>query len=163
MVIEHRYSMVFVKKGKTIKQYPIALSQNPIGHKKKQGDNRLPEGEYRIIQKAKGPFSGVAAAEYLGLAWMRINYPNSHDADDAHKKGVISLEQKQRIVQANEKLKEPPKNTPLGGGIGIHGWIEDWNSSRKLDLTWGCISMRNADIVKLYPLVEVGAPLIIHP
>jgi murein DD-endopeptidase MepM/ murein hydrolase activator NlpD len=163
IAIKHQYKMVLIKNGKITKQYPIALSQSPLGHKVKQGDNRLPEGEYRIIQKARGPFSGVAAAEYLGVAWMRINYPNNQDAQDGHRKGLISLKQKESIIKANNSGKEPIKNTKLGGGIGIHGWIDDWNSSKKLNLTWGCISMRNTDILDLYPLIELQTPIIIYP
>ena len=33
-----------VKNNKVLKKYKIALGRNPIGHKKKEGDKKTPEG-----------------------------------------------------------------------------------------------------------------------
>lgn len=52
IAIKHEYRMYLYFDSVLQKKYEIALSQNPYGHKEKQGDNRLPEGEYLIIEKA---------------------------------------------------------------------------------------------------------------
>lgn len=154
--------MGFYSKSKLQKEYIIALSQNPVGHKMQQGDNRLPEGEYRIIQKSRGPFTGNYA-DYFGTAWIRINYPNDFDAENGFARGLISKEERDKIFKANEQGKTPPKDTKLGGGIGIHGWAGDWVADGSQNLTWGCISMHNKDIDELYDLIPLNTKIFILP
>lgn len=156
------YRMYLCSKGKKLKEYAIALGQAPLGHKQQQGDNRTPEGEYRIIQKSLGPFSGNYA-EFLGDAWMRINYPNNFDAAAGLKKGKITAAQKEAIVKANASGKEPLKTTVLGGGIGLHGWAGNWTDNGQQNLTWGCISLNNGDLLDLYKRIGLQTPIIIHP
>lgn len=164
LLIAHKseYRMNLFAKGKLLKTYVIALGQEPIGPKQKQGDNRTPEGDYKIIQKVRGPFSGDYS-QYLGVAWMRINYPNNADAINAYKSGLITESQKNAIISANNSGKEPPKNTKLGGGIGIHGWYGNWPATDKQNLTWGCISIQNDDLSDLYGRVGCGTRIIILP
>lgn len=140
----------------------IALGQNPIGHKQQQGDNKTPEGNYRIIQKTVGPFTGNYVA-YLGTRWMRLNYPNNNDAHDGLTRGAITTAQYKAIITANNTGKEPLKTTSLGGGIGIHGWNGAWPGSDKLNLTWGCISLQNSDNEDLFNRVKTGCRVIIIP
>jgi murein L,D-transpeptidase YafK len=126
-----------------------------------QGDNKLPEGEYYIIQKAKGPFAGKWG-HYLGKRWMRISYPNKKDAISGLKRKIITQKQYDEILKATKEQKEPPKSTKLGGGIGIHGWIEeDWSNDENRDLTWGCITMHNKDIIEFYDLLKGKVKIII--
>lgn len=155
------YRMKLYAKGKLLKTYRIALGQSPLGHKEMQGDNRTPEGTYKIIQKSRGPFSGDYA-HYLGVAWMRLNYPNNADAINGFKKGLITEAQKNAILKANDAGKEPPKNTKLGGGIGIHGWYGSWPGDDKQNLTWGCISMQNNDLDDIYGRVPLGTTIVIR-
>ncbi len=154
------YRMKLYAKGKLLKTYRIALGQEPIGHKIQQGDNRTPEGVYKIIQKSRGPFYG-AYANYLGVAWMRLNYPNNEDALNGFKSGLINTSEKNSIINANNSGKEPPKNTKLGGGIGIHGWSGSWPANDQQNLTWGCISVQNSELDDLYNRVPVGTTIII--
>ncbi|CAN5160797.1 hypothetical protein BH09BAC5_BH09BAC5_23990 [soil metagenome] len=154
------YRMKLFAKGKLLKTYIIGLGQEPNGHKVQQGDNRTPEGEYKIIQKSRGPFYG-AYANYLGDAWMRINYPNNTDAENGFKKGLIFANEKEAIIKANNAGNEPPKNTKLGGGIGIHGWSGKWPGDDKQNLTWGCISLQNEELDDLYQRVPVGTTIVI--
>lgn len=139
----------------------IALSQSPIGHKVKQGDNKMPEGQYKITEKNRGPFGGNYAA-YFGPAWMRISYPNSYDAGIALNNKLINQKQHDAIVNSTNKGVQPSSSTPIGGGIGIHGWAGDWPASTK-HLTWGCISMQNGDLDKFYELIPVGTRIVILP
>lgn len=65
--------------GKVIRRYRIALGRNPVGHKLYQGDNRTPEGRYRIdMRNANSQF-------YRSL---RISYPDNTDRDVALTVGV---------------------------------------------------------------------------
>ncbi|MGD9201828.1 MAG: peptidoglycan DD-metalloendopeptidase family protein [Chitinispirillia bacterium] len=162
IAVKHRYKMYYLRRGKKYTIYEIALSQNPMGHKVMQGDNRLPEGAYRIIQKARGPFGG-AYGKYFGPVWIRINYPNNFDAKIAFQNSLISRSDYDRIVNANNSGKWPPKNTKLGGGIGLHGWNGQWDIKGNRHLTWGCISMQNGDIESLYGHIPVGTKILILP
>lgn len=162
VAVKHEYTLTHYKDGGIAGRYDIALSQEPVGHKQVVGDNRLPEGEYRIIQKARGPFSHGAYAHYLGVAWMRLSYPNNYDARAGLAGGSITRAEHDRIVAANNAGTEPPKNTALGGGIGIHGWAGDWPEDTRA-LTWGCISMRNEDLARFYGEVSLGTTILILP
>ena len=156
------YRMHLFASGKLVKTYVIGLGQQPIGHKQKQDDNRTPEGRYFIIQKALGPFPGMFRA-YLGTRWLRINYPNDDDARAGLAKGLIDKLQFAKILAANKEGREPPKDTALGGGIGIHGWNGNWPGPDKQNLTWGCLSLPNNDLEDLYDRVSVGTPIVILP
>jgi hypothetical protein len=156
-----KYRMQLYYKGKLQKTYIIGLGQEPIGHKQQQGDNRTPEGDYRIIEKAVGPFTG--ANPYLGNRWMRINYPNSADAKAGLAKEFITQSECDKIISANKKGTEPLKTTKLGGGIGIHGWYGTWPGDDEQDITWGCISMQNVDVEDVYDRIGLQTRIIINP
>ncbi|MBN2694526.1 L,D-transpeptidase [bacterium] len=163
IVIKSEYKLYLYIDDKVEKVYEIGLSQSPIGDKQIKGDNKMPEGVYYIVQKAKGPFEGKWGA-YLGKRWLRVSYPNSKDAKRGLKKGIITQKEYDKIVEAEKKKIEPPKNTALGGGIGIHGWIEeDWDNNGDRDLTWGCIVMHNKDIEELYDKTPLKTKLVIKP
>ena len=69
-----------IKDDKILRKYDIALGQNPIGHKKFEGDKKTPEGYYFIDGKnAKSKY-------FLSL---HISYPNYHDEQVALKKKKI--------------------------------------------------------------------------
>jgi hypothetical protein len=162
VAVKHTHRMTRYRDGEAINRYDIALSQEPVGHKQVQGDNRLPEGEYRLIQKARGPFTDGAFARFLGVAWIRLNYPNNHDARAGLARGIISRKEHDSIIAANNDGRWPPKNAALGGGIGIHGWAGTWPEDTRA-LTWGCISMRNEDLAEFYDSVSVGTRVLILP
>lgn len=163
IVIKSEYKLYLYENDKIKKTYEIGLSQEPIGNKEKKGDNKMPEGEYEIIQKAKGPFEGKWG-HYLGKRWMRINYPNLKDAEKGLKNKKISQKEFDSLKKAYKEKTTPPNNTYLGGGIGIHGWLEsDWEEEDNRDLSWGCIVMHNKDIEELYDLIKVGIKIIIKP
>lgn len=165
VVVKHRYRMYVLQRGALTKTYEVALSQSPLGHKERAGDNRLPEGEYRICEKTKGPFGRTPWWNaFLGPAWLGINYPNVHDAKGALARKLISRADHDAIVAAARRNGTPPKGTRLGGGIGIHGWLEsDWREDGGRDLTWGCISMHNADLEAFFNTVPLGTAILIRP
>jgi murein L,D-transpeptidase YafK len=154
--------MKLYEEGKFVQEYRIALGQSPVGHKVIQGDNRTPEGQYRIIEKSVGPFGG-AYGSFLGSRWMRLNYPNTWDAELGLRKKSISKAQFEQIEKANHEGREPLKTTKLGGGIGIHGWSGNWPERDRQNLTWGCISMEQAELEAMYSIVKKGCVVLIYP
>lgn len=157
-----RYRMGLYNKGELVKTFVIGLGQTPVGHKVRQGDNRTPEGDYRVIQKTRGPFRG-RYGRYLGVGWMRLNYPNEQDAESGFAQGLISETEKEQIIAANRDGREPPKSTRLGGGIGIHGWWGSWPGEDRQDLTWGCLTLQNRQMEELFRRIEVGTRVMIYP
>jgi len=71
--------MRLYRDGKLIRTYSILLGDAPAGHKRQQGDERTPEGEYRI--SGRNPNSRF----HLSL---RVSYPNAADRKQAQARGV---------------------------------------------------------------------------
>lgn len=133
---------------KLFKTYAIALGNNPIGHKQRQGDGATPEGEYYITHR--NPKSNY----YLSLG---LSYPNAQDAAAGLKRGLISKAQHDTIVAALGQQAKPLQNTKLGGDIFIHGGGID------RDWTLGCVALKNEAIKELFDLLPVKTPVKIVP
>lgn len=161
IAVKHAYQISLCEKGQVKHTLPIALGQDGRQRKTTDGDNRTPVGEYRITQKARGPFDGDYGA-YLGAAWLRLNYPNSFDARTALIENRITKKEHDRIVAAAQHGSLAPTDTSLGGGIGIHGWINDWPDGNH-HLTWGCLSLRKADLLQVHDWVGKGTRVLILP
>ena len=71
--------MELLRGGKVVKTYRILLGDAPVGHKTRQGDERTPEGRYRIT------FRNDKSRYHLSL---RVSYPNAADSAQARKRGV---------------------------------------------------------------------------
>jgi lipoprotein-anchoring transpeptidase ErfK/SrfK len=58
--------------------------------------------------------------------------------------------------------ENPLKARWLGivGGVGIHGTAQEWSIGSRA--SHGCIRMRVADVIDLYPRVPVGSPVLIR-
>lgn len=65
--------------GRLLRRYRVALGDAPVGHKYRQGDERTPEGRYRIN------FRNGRSRFHLSL---RVSYPNADDRARALKAGV---------------------------------------------------------------------------
>jgi hypothetical protein len=64
-------------------------------------------------------------------------------------------------VKVPTLIKPREKNTRLGGGIGFHGWIQEWENSGPRHLSWGCVVMHIYDIKRLYDQLPEGAMVVI--
>lgn len=73
--------MTLLRDGRIVKSYRILLGDAPIGHKRQQGDERTPEGRYRIT------FRNDKSRFHLSL---RVSYPNEADRRQARARGVDS-------------------------------------------------------------------------
>ena len=71
--------MELLRDGKVLHSYRIALGDAPIGRKRQQGDERTPEGDYRIT------YRNAQSRFHLSL---RVSYPNQADREQAGKRGV---------------------------------------------------------------------------
>lgn len=71
--------MELLRQGRVIAAYRIALGDAPAGHKQRQGDERTPEGDYRIT------YRNGRSRYHLSL---RISYPNDADLRQARLRGV---------------------------------------------------------------------------
>ncbi len=71
--------MQLLRDGRVLRSYRIRLGDAPTGHKHQQGDERTPEGGYRI--------SGRNPASRFHLS-LRVSYPNEADRRQARLRGV---------------------------------------------------------------------------
>ena len=121
--------------GQPIRTYKIALGKNPIGHKRKQGDKKTPEGRYYI--DGRNPDSNY----HLSL---KISYPNPKD------------------WAAADRYGHSPGNMIMIHGLpNGKEWIRDVHTSK--DWTDGCIAVNNEEIREIWSLVEDGTPIHIWP
>lgn len=140
-------------------EYDVSFGQAK-GQKLVQGDNKTPKGMYFVIQKHRGNFDGPYGA-YYGGHWIKINYPNKYDADRAAAQQMISRQEQAAITAAWEKRAATLESTKLGGGIGFHGWVKEWDNSGPRHLSWGCVVMHVYDIQKLYDQIPEGTMVVI--
>ena len=121
--------------GAPVKQYKIALGKNPVGPKENAGDEKTPEGLYRILEHKK------QSAFHLAL---RVSYPDEHDT--AHAKAL-------GVQPGSDIMIHGMKN-----GLGFIGRMHRW-----IDWTAGCIAVTNSEIEQIGNLVANGTPVEICP
>lgn len=71
--------MELLRDGEVVRAYRVALGDAPEGHKREQGDEKTPEGDYRI------DFRNGQSRFHLSL---RVSYPNVEDSAQAQARGV---------------------------------------------------------------------------
>jgi murein L,D-transpeptidase YafK len=141
VVEKSKYKLTVYYQNKPIKSYAIVLGANPRDDKIREGDKRTPEGLFHVKEL------------YYHSEWSKfilLDYPNQ----DSWRK--FSLAKSRGEVKANDDI---------GGEIGIHGVEKgkDWIIDRKINWTWGCISLKNKDVDEIYPLLRKGTTIeILH-
>ncbi len=115
------------------------------GDKEWSGDRRTPRGEFYVCLKNEN------SQYYKALG---LSYPDKEDAERGWAAGVISEEERDRIVQAIDRGLQPDWTTALGGAIEIHG--------EKGGLTDGCVAVGNPVMDCLWPVVELGCRVRIY-
>ncbi len=140
--------------GGGLRVFPIALSRQPIGAKRRRGDQRIPEGAYHI--------AGTPRASRFHL-FLPIDYPSPADADRGLVEGVISRAVHRRILAAHAAGRMPPQDTALGGLLGFHGEGARWRGDLDLDWTEGCIAVEDEAIRWLAQHAKRGTPVSIRP
>ncbi|MGF1753421.1 L,D-transpeptidase family protein [Vibrio makurazakiensis] len=117
-----------------IREYRIALGKDPKGHKLHEGDNRTPEGNYRLeyVTEESGFYRSV-----------HISYP--HRAD---------------IIRAGVYGLSPGGNIKIHGLKNGESKSPDFIQS--FDWTNGCIALTNSEMDEFIELVEMGTPIHIE-
>jgi murein L,D-transpeptidase YafK len=127
--------------GRLLKSYAISIGSGNPGPKRRRGDQKTPEGRYRIDRR----FVSKKFHRFL-----HISYPNEADQkafQDAIRAGVIQ------------------PDAHIGGSIGIHGEKSghEWLPHKWMDWTQGCIAVDNDEAEELYRAVGRNALVIISP
>ena len=152
--ISKRKKSVYVYRGTTlIKRFVADFGNNVSSDKVQRGDLRspddwrTPEGTFFVV--SKNPNSKFYKA-------LVLNYPTAEDARRGFKQGLISQNEFDAIVRAEENATMPPMNTMLGGWIEIHGD----GTGGGTNWTQGCIAIENDKMDELWPLIKVGTPVL---
>jgi murein L,D-transpeptidase YafK len=145
--------------GKVVGTFEVGFGQSG-GRKRREGDLRTPLGMYFVVERSKGPFTGKYAA-FFGGHWIKVNYPNAFDAEWGRREGLLTAGQERRIAKAWRERRLTWQGSALGGGIGFHGWAEDWDLNGPRRLSWGCVVMRNADIAAAFPQIPIGTMVVV--
>lgn len=149
------------ERGVLVKTAEIGLGQG-TGPKIRQGDLKTPKGMYFVLEKRHGKFSGDYG-EYYGGYWIKLNYPNAFDAARGLAEGWIDASRANSIAKAWWARSATDQRTKLGGGIGMHGWIEEWVApdGGAAHLSWGCVVMHLRDVADIFERVPIGATVVI--
>jgi hypothetical protein len=141
--------------GGAVFTFAAAFGREPVDTKRAAGDERTPEGEYRVA----GPARPSRFHRFLP-----IDYPSVADADLALAEKRISASDHRRIVDAHRRGALPPQDTALGGLLGVHGEGARWRGeSKALDWTHGCIALPDAELDFVIDRVTRGTPVTIVP
>ncbi|MGB0562500.1 MAG: L,D-transpeptidase family protein [Spirulinaceae cyanobacterium] len=124
-----------------IKSYPVVFGSAPEGDKFYEGDRKTPEGIYRVRDLYPHP------------AWSKfiwLDYPNPQS------------------WRGHLQAKLTGQISPLasiGGEIGIHGVPEGQEGliEKRNNWTWGCVSLKNADVDEIYTVIDQGTVVEIRP
>ena len=148
IVVVKENRMLYLMSGETlVEKWRVALGSHPDGNKQKAGDGRTPVGEYKICTRDKRSRHHL----FLGL-----DFPNRKDADRMLGEGLVSERRHQEIYSRVNQGLLPPQDTPLGGGMGIHGG----GTSR--DWTGGSIALDDDVIEILWGACPNGTPVVIY-
>lgn len=137
VVVEKEARLLKLMSGDTvIESFAISLGDSPVGHKQREGDEKTPEGRYRI------DWRNPNSSYYKSL---HISYPNQSDRD-----------------AAQARAESPGGDVFIHGlpnGMGEMGSLfagRDW--------TDGCIAVNDNEAMELiWQQVKNGTPLEILP
>lgn len=135
VVVKSERVMQIVKNGAVIRSYQVALGQDPVGHKTRQGDKKTPEGAYLLDwRKARSEFYKA----------IHISYPNEADRMKARRNGVAP--------GGDIMIHGLPRGKEIVGEL--HSVI-DW--------TRGCIAVTNEEMDEIWEMIPDGTPIEIRP
>lgn len=128
-------TLTLLHHGSALKTYRVSLGGQPVGHKRREGDERTPEGVYTLDYR-KADSSAHRA--------LHISYPNGADQARARAAG------------------EDPGGLIMIHGLwnGV-GWLGRLHRLR--DWTDGCVAVTNREMDEIWRAVPVGTPIEIRP
>ena len=113
---------------KVVQTYHIALGDSPAGHKRQEGDERTPTGNYKLDYKNE------KSSYYRSI---HVSYPNAADKAQAKKRGVSP---------GGDIMIHGQKN-----GFGHLAAI-----TQKRDWTDGCIAVTNDEMDEIMAVYKAG-------
>lgn len=127
-------TMYLLRDDEILRSYRIAMGANwDQGHKQREGDERTPEGTYRI------DWRNPDSVAHLSL---HISYPNDDDIEQARRGGF-----------------DPGGNIMIHGLP--NGWGAVGGLHRFVDWTDGCIAVRNDEMREIWSFTPNGTPITI--
>lgn len=136
LVDKKRRLIHLMRQEQILATYTMALGGNPTGHKKKEGDEKTPEGRYIFEVK------NLKSEYHLSLG---INYPNRKDKDDAFKSGI-----------------KDPGDAIMIHGLP-NSWVKRKFIRHPRDWTKGCMAVTNAEIEEIFARMPLGGMIEICP
>jgi len=127
--------LTLLRNGTALKTYRVALGRVPAGAKEYEGDQRTPEGVYRI------DFHKSDSDYHLAL---HVSYPEQPDIDRAAAQGFSA-----------------GSDIMIHGLPNGRGWIGRFH--RRKDWTAGCIAVADFEIEEIYRVVPDGTSIEIRP
>ncbi len=135
LVLKRDHKLFLLSGDQIVKTYSVALGSGGLAPKRRQGDDKTPEGLYRI------DYRNPASRFHLAL---HISYPDQSDKEQARKMGV-----------------SPGGDIMIHGlgsefeSLGEKQYLYDW--------TAGCIAVTDSEIEEIWRLVPDGTPVDIRP
>ncbi|WP_295583073.1 L,D-transpeptidase family protein [uncultured Lamprocystis sp.] len=128
--------MQLLNRGKVLREYRIALGDNPRGHKMREGDESTPVGDYLLDWR--NPRSNYYKS-------IHVSYPNERDRALAKLLGV------------------DPGGMIMVHGMPNHIRSETVRAEyRRRDWTNGCIAVQDHEMDEIWRLVRDGTPIRIQ-
>jgi murein L,D-transpeptidase YafK len=127
--------LTLFSKERVIKTYKVTLGGDTVGPKEREGDNKTPEGIYKIDSRNKN------SRYHLSL---HVSYPNDKDRKRAKELGV-----------------SPGGDIMIHGIKNGFGWVGSFHTW--LDWTKGCIAVTDSEIEEIAALVPNGTIVEIRP
>ena len=132
----------------------ISLGRSGVTDLHIKGDDKTPRGVFSIVRINR---------DSQFRTFFEINYPTINHAQDAVNKGIIDNKTYTRIKISQQASGKSPRDTVLGGNLGIHGiGAGDPLVHEMFNWTNGCIALTNNQIDQLSQWVHIGTKVVIE-
>jgi len=161
--------MFLMEEGNIVKEYNIRLSvkhNNPffaMGPKRLRGDNKTPEGIYKVRRKVTENWSNFKKS-------LLINYPNKKDIEWGKANGY-SVKELGDAIQIHGTPKRI-NNALRKFAMEYLGWMIDDEQELEevmqkyiypfIDWTNGCVAINDTEMDEVFALVKEGTPVKIY-
>ena len=135
LIVKHTHTLTLFRDGQPIKQYRVALGRGGLGPKDHAGDNKVPEGTYRIV--SRNPHSAFYRSLHVG-------YPTPQQITAAESRGI-----------------DPGGDIMIHGIRNGLGWLGP--AHRLVDWTKGCIAVTDPEMDQIWSSVPDGTTIEIRP
>jgi murein L,D-transpeptidase YafK len=141
LIEKSKYRLTIYQDKQSIKSYPVVFGDNPKGDKFSEGDRRTPEGIFHLKDLYPHP-------QWSKFLWL--DYPNAGSW------------RKHLTAKQTGKI---PWYTSIGKDVGIHGVPTNGDKliDTQVNWTWGCISLKTADVNEIYQVSKSGTLVEILP